>query len=375
MNWFWLIFLGVYGSIHALLWLRLRALLPAGRPWGLVLAGFLALMVILPPASRLLERAGRDDPALILAWAGFVWMGLAMLLFMTGLASWLAQGLGALAGRLGWWAPPTAWSRIMALAALLLAALAAAYGVIEARGLRVEHYTIPSAKIERPLVIAQVSDVHLGLLAGQRRLKHIARLLRAEHPDIIISTGDLVDGNLFEDDGLVGLWAELRPPLGKFAVVGNHEVYAGLKQALDFHRRAGFSVLRGRMQDLGLLAVAGVDDPALGQVGGTPAGADEVDLLGQAPAGRFVLLLKHRPSLGQGSAGRFDLQLSGHTHRGQIWPFSYVTGAIYPMQDGLYQLDGGSRLITNRGTGTWGPPLRIAAPPVISVIRLVPAAK
>lgn len=373
MNWFWLVFLGVYGSVHAVLWLRLRPLLPAGRPWGLALAGLLALMVVLPPASRMLERAGRDDVAMVLAWMGFVWMGLAMLCFMTGLLSWLVQGLGALAGRRGWWSPPAGWGRIMALAALVLAGLAAAYGVIEARTLKVERVTIPSAKIARPLVIAQVSDVHLGLLAGQRRLKHIARLIHAERPDLIVSTGDLVDGNLFENDGLAGLWAALKPPLGKFAVLGNHEVYAGLGQSLEFHQRSGFTVLRGELTDLGVIAVAGLDDPAVGQMGLAPAGAGETELLAQAPAGRFVLLLKHRPTVGKNSAGRFDLQLSGHTHRGQIWPFSFVTGAIYPMQDGLHSLPNGSRLYTNRGTGTWGPPLRIAAPPLISVFKLVPA--
>lgn len=373
MNWFWLIFLGVYGAVHAALWLRLRALMPAGRPWGLALAGFLALMVLLPPAARMLERAGRDDLALVLAWMGFVWMGLAMLFFMTGLVSWLLQGLGALAGRLGWWSPPDGWSRQTALAALVLAALAAAYGVIEARTLRVERVTIASPKITRPVVIAQVSDVHLGLLAGQRRLKHIIRLIAAERPDLVVSTGDLVDGNLFENDGLAGLWAELDPPLGKFAVVGNHEVYAGMDQALDFHRRAGFEVLRGQMRDLGSVAVAGVDDPVVGQTGLAPAGAGEAELLAEAPAGRFVLLLKHRPTADPASLGRFDLQLSGHTHRGQIWPFRFITGAIYPMQDGLHQLAQGSRVYTNRGTGTWGPPLRIAAPPEISLITLVPA--
>ncbi|MFH1060381.1 MAG: metallophosphoesterase [Pseudomonadota bacterium] len=373
MNWFWLIFLGVYGSLHALLWLRLRPLLPVGRPWGLALAAAFLVLVVTPIAARLLERSGRDEVAMVLAWAGFVWMGLALLCCMTGIASWLVQGLGALAGRLGWWTAPAGWGRVMALAAVMVAGLAAAYGVIEARSLRVEHLTIPSAKISRPLVIAQVSDVHLGLLAGQRRLKHIVRLIMAERPDIIISTGDLVDGNLFEEDGLAGLWAELKPPLGKYAVLGNHEVYAGLKQALEFHRRSGFTVLRGQVADLGPLAVAGIDDPAVRQLGLPPAGAGEAALLDQAPAGRFVLLLKHRPDLGQYSPGRFDLQLSGHTHRGQIWPFCYVTGAIYPMQDGLYDLAQGSRLYTSRGTGTWGPPLRIAAPPVISVIKLVPA--
>lgn len=88
------------------------------------------------------------------------------------------------------------------------------------------------------------------------------------------------------------------------------------------------------------------------------------------PPGLFTLLLKHRPTAEADSLGRFDLQLSGHTHRGQIFPFNYVTGAIYPMQEGLYRLAGGSARYTSRGTGTWGPPMRIAAPPEVTIIHL-----
>ncbi len=89
------------------------------------------------------------------------------------------------------------------------------------------------------------------------------------------------------------------------------------------------------------------------------------------PQGIFTLVLKHRPTVEAASLGRFDLQLSGHTHRGQVYPFNYVTGAIYPMQEGLYHLAAGSALYTSRGTGTWGPPMRIAAPPEVTIIELV----
>ncbi len=374
MNWFWLIFLGVYGSFHAVLFARLRPLLPAGRGWGLGLAGLFLLLLLAPPAVRTLERAGHDFPAMILAWIAFVWMGLAGLGVLTSLTSWLVQGLGVLAGRLELWTPPAGWTRACAAAALGLAVLATGYGVVEARSLRLERVTIATDKLPPGmdrLVIAQVSDVHLGLLNGQRMLSRIVEMIRAQHPDLVVSTGDLVDGNLFGEDGLANLWATLDPPLGKYAILGNHEIYAGLGNSISFHQRSGFILLRDQGLTVGPLNLAGVDDPALRLPGAGPAPTHEAKALAGLDLSRFTLLLKHRPNLDPAALGRVDLQLSGHTHLGQVWPFRYVTGAIYPMQDGLYPLDHHPSLYTSRGTGTWGPPMRIAAPPEITIIELV----
>lgn len=374
MNWFWLIFLGVYASIHAVLFVRLRPLLPAGRGWSLGLAGLFLLLLLAPPAVRALERAGHDFPAMILAWIAFVWMGLAGLGVLTSLASWLVQGLGALASRLDLWTPPAGWARGCAAAALVLAALAAGYGVVEARSLRLERVTIATNKlppgVDR-LVVALVSDVHLGLLNGHRLLSRVVELIRAQNPDLVVSTGDLVDGNLFGEDGLASLWAALNPPLGKYAVLGNHEVYAGLGNSIDFHHRSGFVLLRDQGVAVGPLNLAGVDDPALRQPGPGPGPTHEVKALAGLDPSRFTLLLKHRPNIDPAAMGRVDLQLSGHTHQGQVWPFRYITGAIHPMQAGYYPLDHQPAVYTSRGTGTWGPPMRIAAPPEITIIELV----
>ncbi len=376
MTTFFLFFFLIYGAIHAVVYARFRALLPPGRPAGLWLALLFLLMILMPVASRLLERAHHDGLARVLAWAGFCWMGLVCLACLAALASWLVQILAWGAARAGLWTPPAGLAAHLAWTALCLAVLASAYAVVEARGVRVERLAIATDKlpagVER-LTIAQVSDVHLGLLNGQRRFSRIVEMIRAEKPDILVSTGDMVDGNLFEEDGLADLWAGLPAPLGKFAVVGNHEVYAGLGQALEFLRRAGFTVLRDRAaRPGGLLNVVGVDDPAVFQrrppelAPPPPPALRPQDL----PPGLFTLLLYHRPVVLPGWAGRFDLQLAGHTHGGQIFPFNLVTGAIYPMQDGLYHLADGSRLYTSRGTGTWGPPMRLGAPPLITIFEL-----
>jgi hypothetical protein len=191
------------------------------------------------------------------------------------------------------------------------------------------------------------------------------------NPDLLVSTGDLVDGQM---DGLRGLDVELAKvtaPHGKFAVLGNHEVFAGVTPSSAFTARSGFRLLRGEAVSMSdWLTVAGVDDPALGQ--GGKEGAPEEALLLPLPKERFTLLLKHRPTLKRESEGLFDLQRSGHVHKGQIFPFNLITRLAYPLPVGLSR-PAGSWLYVSRGTGTWGPPLRVLAPPEVTVIDLVPA--
>jgi len=174
-------------------------------------------------------------------------------------------------------------------------------------------------------------------------------------------------------NNLAAMLATLNPPLGKFAIAGNHEFYAGIRQSGRFLRAAGFNLLRNDGFKLnGLINLVGVDDPAgkrrypqNGQVG-----KEEKILLANSDSERFTLLLKHRPTVEMESIGQFDLQLSGHTHGGQIFPFNLITRLYYSNQRGLYRLDKGSVLYVSRGTGTWGPPMRFLSPPEVTVIEL-----
>jgi len=113
-----------------------------------------------------------------------------------------------------------------------------------------------------------------------------------------------------------------------------------------------------------------VDDPA---GDGPESGSEETDLLRRVPKGKFSLLLKHRPQVHPENRQQFDLQLSGHTHRGQIYPFGWLVGLTYPWGHGLRQVAPGCHIYTSRGTGTWGPPIRLLAPPEITIIDLLPA--
>jgi hypothetical protein len=245
-------------------------------------------------------------------------------------------------------------------------------GYVEALNIRTEHIRLKTAKIPREMSgfkIAQISDVHLGLIVREGRLRRIIDALQAEDPDILVSTGDLVDGQIDHMDGLATLLRKVKTPYGKFAVTGNHEFYAGLDRALEFTEKAGFRVLRGEAVRLPVgIQVAGVDDHAGGP---RRRGKDEKGLLSGLDPEAFTLLLKHRSDFEEAASGLFDLQLSGHAHKGQIFPFSLIVKRVYPRDAGLFDLPGGGAMYVSRGSGTWGPPLRIFAPPEVTVIELL----
>jgi predicted MPP superfamily phosphohydrolase len=203
------------------------------------------------------------------------------------------------------------------------------------------------------------------------RLDGILASVKAESPDLLVSTGDLVDAQLDSLEGLAEMLREINPQYGKFAITGNHEFYAGLGESLHFIKLAGFRLLRGEGITVdGIINIAGVDDQA-GRRYGTYRENSEKYLLSKLPRSRFTLLLKHRPVIDSEAEGLFDLQLSGHTHKGQIYPFRLLTKLYYPNLSGLIKLNHNSLLYVSRGSGTWGPPIRFLSPPEVTVIDIV----
>ena len=248
------------------------------------------------------------------------------------------------------------------------------YALVEATAVRTEHIVIESPKIPASLGrirVVQISDVHLGLIIGKQHLSRILDAVRAAKPDILVSTGDLLDG---QPDGIAGLetqFREMKPRFGKYAVNGNHEYYVGVGIAEKFCQEAGFTLLSNERVDIpGAVILVGLDDPAARRFR-ISEGFTEKQLLMGLPKERFVILLKHRPVLNPETRGLFDLQLSGHSHRGQIFPFTLIIQMLYPIASGLLDLENDSYLYVNPGSGTWGPPMRFLAPPEVTVIDLV----
>jgi predicted MPP superfamily phosphohydrolase len=369
MTGFLIAFFSVYSFLHAFCYFRVKVLLPEKWQAHALLILFFALMVFAPIATRLLERDGHDALARVSAVLGYSWLGF---LFYSFLGFLLTGALGLicrLVNLIGGSSLPTFTGPGAAVCILTAALIINIYGYFEARSIRVERIVIKTAKLPvgtDRLRIAQISDVHLGLLVREDRMADILSKVEAENPDILVSTGDLVDGNMAVIDALPALFGKLRPRLGKYAITGNHEVYAGLAQSITAEKAFGFTLLSGQMITVdNILNIAGVDDPAAGLP------EDEKKILEKAQNGLFTLLLKHRPDPLKESMGLFDLQLSGHTHYGQLFPFGYIAALVYPLQNGPYYLPKGSILYTSRGSGTWGPPVRVLAPPEVTIFDIV----
>lgn len=368
MTLFALGFLLVYALMHLLVWWGVRPLIPPTPRLRIGLGAWALLMVVAPVLVRLLERFEIDVAARATAWIGYLWMGFLWLAFALFTAQGAWNGTVWLGGRRI--AALRGWSlagRRPAAFALTVVAIAGIWAFYEARQLHVVQLrlTVPGLPPDRPsLRVVQLSDLHLGLLNRDASLAAVIGKVQELQPDLLLVTGDLLDAQPNHLEGLAEPWRQLTPPLGKFAVTGNHEAYAGHENALRFFQEAGFRVLTNELLTSGGIQIAGVPDPAWG------AQEAESRILAAADPGRITIFLKHRPRVEPDTVGRFTLQLSGHAHRGQVFPFNLITGLAYPLQDGLYRLERGSWLYTSRGTGTWGPPMRLFSPPEVTLIEL-----
>ena len=371
---FLLIYFGIYGSMHAyFFWKTVQALQLQGWPF-LFLTGFLLLMVNGPILVRVLERNDQILGATALAWVSYTWMAVLLWFLSMGIIRDL-WNTGVRAAAL---ITPGSYRLIVPakpayMIILVLISAATVWGFFEGRDLRTERVTIRTQYLppgSKPVKIAQISDVHLGIIEGQKRIDQIASILFDEKPDLLLCTGDLMDGAIPHLNHMSTYFAAINPPLGKFAVTGNHEFYAGLKESLAFLRDAGFTVLRGEAVTTGPVRVAGVDFPAERHTGQIPFIDEGAALDMGDDKGLFTILLKHHPVVEKSSLGRFQLQLSGHTHKGQIFPFNYPVRLRYHYIAGLYDLGMGSSVYTSRGTGTWGPPLRLLAPAEVTIFTI-----
>ena len=373
---FLLVYFGIYGGMHLYFLIKtVQAFQVQG--WTLLfILGYLLLMVNGPILVRILERNDQILGATVLAWVSYTWM--AVLLWFVSLA--LIRDLWNSGVRIAALITPESYRLIIParpayVATVLLIAAATAWGFLEARGLKTERVSIKTDLMpagSRSVKIAQISDVHLGIIEGARRIHQMSSILIEENPDLLVCTGDLMDGAIPHLNHMSAYLAAYEPPLGKLAVTGNHEFYAGLKESLDFLKDSGFTVLRGESVTAGPLRVAGVDFPAQRETGDRTY-TDEAAALGNEGGERtFTILLKHHPLVQEASLGLFDLQLSGHTHKGQIFPFNYPVRLRYRYIAGLYDLGKGSKIYTSRGTGTWGPPLRLFSPAEVTIITISP---
>ncbi|WP_410810660.1 metallophosphoesterase [Micromonospora sp. 067-2] len=399
----------ITGLIHLYLWKRLvRDTTTPGR-WrrvGGVAALVLALLVPL-------TLAGTQAGLYWLAWPGYLWLALMFYLLIVlavlevpmlvtrlvlrrrviAVEPTAAAPEPVLVGAAGPSGPPTAGADrtpdhdparrlLLARGAAIFAGLTATgitgYGVRTALGPpQLDRVRIPLAKLPRSmdgLRIATVSDIHLGPLRGRAHTERIVAAINRLDADLVAVVGDLVDGSVAELGSAAAPLRDLRSRYGSFFVTGNHEYYSGVEEWVQEVDRLGLRVLQNQRQEIrargGVLDLAGVNDLDATGTSGLAAGPDFAAALGDRDPSRPVILLAHQP-LAAVQAARFgvDLQLSGHTHGGQMVPFNLAVGLAQPVVSGLGEVDGTKVYVTN-GAGFWGPPVRVGAEPQISLVEL-----
>ncbi|WP_326610761.1 metallophosphoesterase [Streptomyces scopuliridis] len=242
------------------------------------------------------------------------------------------------------------------------------YGVL--RGPRVKRVTVPLAKLPRAahgFRIAVVSDIHLGPILGRAHTQRIVDTINSTQPDLIAVVGDLVDGSVENLGPAAEPLAGLKARHGSFFVTGNHEYFSGADAWVDHVRELGLRPLENERVEIPGFDLAGVNDVA-GESEG--AGPDFAKALDDRDRARASVLLAHQPVVID-DAVRYgvDLQLSGHTHGGQLWPGNLLAGLANPTVAGLERY-GDTQLYVSRGAGAWGPPVRVGAPSDITLVEL-----
>jgi len=378
MSLFLITFFGVYGGMHAYAVWKVRQAWPESR-LALALAIVWSLAMVFGPIfSRLLDRAGMHTLQHLVTAVTYTWCVLIFWILMSGLALDAWNGAMRLSAH---WHPGARGllvaPRMQLGIILVLLCVGSVWGLIEGRMIRATHFTVSTPRLapgSSPIRIALLSDVHVDWYVRGRMLERIVSVTRDAQPDLVVSTGDLIDVSSHQVAREAAMLAGLEAPLGKFAVTGNHEFYLSIRDSTAFHEASGFRLLRGKSVDVadGRLRLVGVDDPA-GRHVGVPVFLDAGDYLPEADAERpFTVLLQHQPRVDEKTVGRFDLQLSGHTHGGQVFPFYFFVRMVYRYGPGLHDLGRGSRLIVTRGAGLWGSPMRVLAPPEVVIIDVTP---
>lgn len=242
------------------------------------------------------------------------------------------------------------------------------YGVL--RGPRVKRVTVPLAKLPRSahgFRIAVVSDIHLGPVLGRGFAQRVVDTINSTQPDLIAVVGDLVDGSVKNLGPAAAPLARLRARHGSYFVTGNHEYFSGAEQWIREVRELGIHPLENARTELAGFDLAGVND-LQGESEGQ--GPDFGKALGDRDTTRACVLLAHQPvQIHDAVRHGVDLQLSGHTHGGQLWPGNLIAAAANPTVAGLERY-GDTQLYVSRGAGAWGPPTRVGAPSDITVVEL-----
>jgi len=322
---------------------------------------FLLLSIIFVAASLLAARYYNAFVRLFYTIAS-IWLGTLNFLFMAAILCWLVYAGFSLSGL---------HVEMSALLSGLFggALLVSLYGIANASWIRVARVNVRLPSLPeswRGRVAAMVSDTHLGHVRGYTFISRIVAMVRQLRPDIVFIAGDLYDGTKVEPKHLAAPWMNVSPPLGKFFVTGNHEEFSHPNQYIEALQHCGIRALVNEKVIVDGLQLVGVTYSTLTH----PQRLQSVLCGAALQPGTASILLAHAPHhLSIAQKMGVSLQLSGHTHRGQVFPFTWITSRIFRQYTYGLNRHGALTVYTSSGAGTWGPPMRVGSTPEIVLIR------
>jgi predicted MPP superfamily phosphohydrolase len=396
MVWFFLIYFAISMLLATYITLRLFYRAPFRRIWKIVIAFTIVGALFLPVIMIMLRRTGVDNRFIdVLVWAGYLGVGFLSFVFTYVVIRDLL------------WLPVGAYNKIRAKKSksmqkksasnpienpsrrgflvnsmnygiLAAAALSTGYGIAEAKQTP-EVKEVPVLMPHLPAEfedfrIVQITDVHISPTFRRPSVEEIVAVVNTLNADIVALTGDLVDGTVEQLAYDAAPLGNIKLARGNYFVTGNHEYYSGAKEWIEQIKRLGFSVLinehriitRGKRK----LLLAGVTDYREGRM--LPGHrSDPYKAMKAAPMTDVKILLAHQPkNIFDAARAGYDLQISGHTHGGQFFPWNLFVGFSQPYISGLHKHEN-TQIYVSRGTGYWGPPLRVGSPSEITLIKLI----
>jgi predicted MPP superfamily phosphohydrolase len=373
-------------ALHFYAWRRLVRDVRLPKTWHRIATVVVVLLALALPAVFVFGRRFAPIRETEAAYFSYLWLGVLFYLFLLLGAIDLVR-LVALRGRARkeTFDPERRLflARAAAGTAVLGSGTIAALGYRAAGEIETPELEIPLPNLPRELSgfrIAHLSDLHLGPISRERFLETVVEKTNAMKPDLVVITGDLVDASVARLGKSLAPLAKLSPRSGIAFVTGNHEYYSGADEWVAFLRAHGIRVLMNERFEVGdghvggaTFDLAGIPDHGGGHFREDHKPDVELALEGRDPE-RAVVLLAHQPRQIALARGRgVGLQLSGHTHGGQLWPFGALVSLYQPWIAGLHTADDGTRIYVSRGTGFWGPPMRVGNPAEIASIVLTPA--
>jgi predicted MPP superfamily phosphohydrolase len=366
-------------GLHYYIYARLARYLALGageqRTLKIALGLMFALLWLAMPFSRLL-RLSAIKPVL---YASYIWLGVLVLFAVVLFASDVARLVMSSADRLRELPDPSRrvfFERLLGVGSLGMTGLLSGYALWQGlRRVAVKPVQISLTRLPAELEgfrIVQLTDLHVGPTIDGVWLRDVVSKVNALNPDVVAITGDLVDGSVEKLRQQVAPLGDLKAAHGVFFVTGNHEYYSGADEWIAELTRLGVRVLRNERvtvsRGAASIDIAGIDDHHSASFPGH--GPDLPRALAGRPADRPVVLLAHQPiAVHQAAEHKVDLQLSGHTHGGQIWPWGLFVRLQQPYIAGVHR-EGDTTLYVSCGTGYWGPPMRLGAPAEITALTL-----